>query len=91
MSVTPHCEWLRPRQVDPSQIPLKLERVATLTLVFSMPPSQWTASLTLNLIKVLVKETAAVRLKLLVNLPTLFSLHCLERKLRAAVDNKEEN
>eukprot|EP00069_Balaena_mysticetus_P009969 bmy_20422T0 len=52
VSVTPRCEWLRPRQVDPSQISLKPERVTTLTLVFSTPPSQWTASLTFNLIKI---------------------------------------
>lgn len=55
VSVTPRCKWQRPRQVDPSQISLKLERVTTLTLIFSMAPSQWTASLTFNLIKMLVK------------------------------------
>lgn len=33
---------------------------------------------------------AASRLHLLVSLPTLFSLQCLERKFRVAIDNKGE-
>lgn len=90
MSVTPRCEWQRPRQVDPSQISLKLERVTTLTLIFSAAPSQRTASLTFNLIKMLVKETACA-MALSLNLPTLFSPHGLEGKLRVAVDGKDED
>lgn len=54
-SVTLHSKWWRLRQVDSSQISLKLERMATLTLVPSVHCSRWTAILTCNLIKMLVK------------------------------------